>query len=66
MVLDEVGYYGPNILDGANIVLFGIFYKEIWFYIILGILLNRLLNAVLKKIFRVKRQEQLQLLSARN
>ena len=59
MVLDEVGYYGPNILDGANIIFFGIFYKQLWLYIILGILLNRLLNGVLKQIFRVKRQEQI-------
>lgn len=58
-MLDEIGYYGPNISDGVNIFFFAIFYKSLWFYVIFGILISRLINAILKKIFRVERQKQI-------
>ena len=58
-MLDEIGYYGPNISDGVNIFFFSIFYKSLWFYVIFGILISRLINAILKKIFRVERQKQI-------
>lgn len=59
MILDEIGYFGPNISDGVNIFFFAIFYKSLWFYVVFGILISRLINVALKNIFKVKRQKQI-------
>ena len=59
-IIDYIGYFGPDILILANIILLFVLNTNINFFylIIFGNMLNWILNNILKILFRIKRQKQ--------
>ena len=50
MILDEIGYYGPYIIDAFSAVYFVIYYPSIWLLVIIGILIALTINNISEQI----------------